>query len=150
MSGKIHLVSPPPFLRVSCFLTTPLFFLICRWQNPELQTLPWPTPQIFNFIVKWVSINPFQGSLAILYAALHPKFGFRSDELQEKHHLPSIGESARIGGQYINRNQSVEALPECYDVLVRSRLWERTLEDIKAKELHLLDGLPGPLTSLLE
>lgn len=59
-----------------------------------------------------------------------------------------IGESTKYGGKYINRDRVDMARPECYDSLARSRLYLRTLEDIKAKERGLDGLLPGHLPGI--
>ena len=119
------------------------------WNNPDIKGLPWPSPQLVGFLVSKMSISPAQGSLCILNGALHPKFGFRPSQLLESDQPPPEGMSAELGGLYINRNTALPARPECYDVLATSRLWQRTLEDIKAKERGLDNVLPGHLTGLL-
>ncbi|MCO5577149.1 hypothetical protein L7F22_030972 [Adiantum nelumboides] len=119
------------------------------WNNPDVKNLPWPSPQLVGFLVSKMSISPAQGSLCILNGALHPKFGFRPSQLLESDQPPPEGMSAELGGLYINRNTALPARPECYDVLATSRMWQRTLEDIKAKERGLDNVLPGHLTGLL-
>ncbi|UZJ55985.1 hypothetical protein CBS101457_005305 [Exobasidium rhododendri] len=119
------------------------------WNNPDIASVPWPAPQVLAYIISKVSIPTSQGSLCILYGALHPKFGFRPSQLEESKGKPSIGASKLVGGHYINRNVSTEARPECSDVLATSRLWERTLEDIKAKERGLDQVAPGHLPEFL-
>lgn len=117
-----------------------------QWQDPNVQGLPWPLPLLQGLLLKARAIDTTQGSLCILNGALHPQFGFRPSELQD--HEPFQGESAQRGGNYIDRDTAKVPRPEVEDVLARSRLWQRTLEDIKADKRGLGKDVPGHLTGL--
>lgn len=91
--------------------------------------------------------------MCILYGALHPKYGLRPSQTDAEFpnaykSLPK-GTSADRGGHYISRDEAQPARPECYDMLARSRLWQRTLEDIKADERGLTKALPGHYPDVL-
>lgn len=88
--------------------------------------------------------------MCILYGALHPAFGLRPsqiDDLAKDGGAPNTalpkGLTSLHGGHYIQRDQAEEPRPEAFDRLARSRLWQRTLEDVKAKERGLANDLPG-------
>lgn len=112
-----------------------------------MQGLPWPLPLLQGAILKARAIDVTQGSLCILYGALHPQFGFRPSELQDDR-VPFQGESAERGGNYIDRDTAKVPRPEVEDVLARSRLWQRTMEDLKVEERGLGKDVPGHLTGL--
>lgn len=119
------------------------------WKAPGISDLAWPQPQLLNWIVSSLSVSTQQGSLCLLYGALHPSFGLRPSELEK---LPknanantsiAKGLTAQIGGHYIQRDRAETPRPECFDRLARSRLWQRTLEDLKAEQRGLIKELPG-------
>ncbi|KAN0064952.1 hypothetical protein ACQY0O_002010 [Thecaphora frezii] len=102
-------------------------------------------------MAKW-SIDEEQGSFVLVHAATHPDRGLprrSTHKDKEEVDLPEPGVSALFGGKYVNRNKMDERRPECEDPLVRSRLWQRVLEDTKAEELGLTEGIPGHLEEVL-
>lgn len=119
------------------------------WNTPGISDLPWPKPQLLHLTVSSLTVSTQQGSLCILYGALHPRFGLRSSELDEvsKNASPNTaiakGLTAQVGGHYIQRDRVETPRPECFDRLARSRLWQRTIEDIKAEQRGLIRDLPG-------
>ncbi|KAL9937217.1 hypothetical protein V8E36_003626 [Tilletia maclaganii] len=108
-------------------------------------------PQYLQNVIQWalknIAIDTQQGSLALTYAGYHHAFGFSESELEQGY--PAIGRSAELGGKYINRIYERDPRPEVLDVLARSRLWQRTMEDLKAKELGLGQDLPGHLPEII-
>lgn len=128
------------------------------WQNPTIHSMPWPLPQLLNLIIRFLSVSPAQGALTILHGALRPDLGLPAYVLAAakiKGGPPAVaqGESARIGGLWINRITPTWMRPECYDALVRSRLWQRVLEDLKADQPGdkdaLAEGLPKHAAGIL-
>lgn len=123
------------------------------WNAPGVKELGWPKPQILNFLVSRLSVSTEQGSLCILYGALHPKYGLRPSQTEKEFpnaykNLPK-GTSADRGGHYIERDQAAVPRPEAFDRLACSRLWQRTLEDIQATKRGLAKDLPSHYTDLV-
>ncbi|CAO1620879.1 unnamed protein product [Parajaminaea phylloscopi] len=109
------------------------------WQNPTIQSLPWPLPQLLNFVIRKLSISTAQGALTILHSALRPDLGLPAHVLatvKGKSGPPTVaqGETIRYGGLWVNRITPHWTRPECQDALVRARLWQRVLEDLKADD----------------
>ncbi|KAK0546134.1 hypothetical protein OC846_005073 [Tilletia horrida] len=98
---------------------------------------------VIQFLIGWLAIDTQQGSLAMTHAAYAKHFGFPDGELEAGY--PAAGRSAQLGGKYINRLKESDPRPEVFDGLVRSRLWQRVLEDLKTKDHGLALDLPGHL-----
>lgn len=128
------------------------------WNNPSIKKLPWPLPQLLNFVINLLSVNTFQGSLAILHSALRPDLGLpRAVVETAKTGQPPVlamGESIKYGGRFVNRVTASWMRPECADPLVRARLWQRVLEDLKADKSRgqdeIAQDLPSHSPGLLE
>ncbi|KAE8213348.1 hypothetical protein CF327_g3129 [Tilletia walkeri] len=112
-----------------------------------VKTMPVITQTVLNFLIRNLSINTQQGSIALTTGAYHPAYGFPAGELDQGY--PAPGRSAEVGGKYINRIEERDPRPEVLDVLARSRLWQRVLEDLKVKEHGLGQDLPGHLPELV-
>lgn len=131
------------------------------WQNPTIQSMPWPVPQLLNFLIRLLSISTAQGALTILHSALRPDLGLPPQILAtakggKNGGIPVVaqGESAKYGGLFVNRITSHWMRPECSDPLVRARLWQRVLEDLKAEKKDdqgdaLTQGLPKHASGVL-
>ncbi|EPQ27563.1 uncharacterized protein PFL1_04701 [Pseudozyma flocculosa PF-1] len=142
------------------------------WNNPNFQLTPLVTPLLRRLISRF-SITPRQGAFVLIHAALCPDLGLPNSDSstasplddakhaganggdvanggkREKAKQPSPGLSAKFGGKYVNRNIVDIRRPECDDILARSRLWQRVLEDTKAEQLGLAKDLPGHLPEIL-
>lgn len=78
--------------------------------------------------------------MSILHASLRPDLGLPSHVLStskngSKVPLVAEGESARYGGKFLNRVTVSWTRPEAEDSLVRARLWQRVLEDLKVEKI---------------
>jgi len=102
---------------------------------------------ILNQLIQRLSIDSKQGSIAIIYAALEPSLGLPA-EFTKSGKKPEVGESAKFGGKFVNRNIVGARRPEVDDPLARSRLWQRVLEDVQAAKHGLAKDLPDHLESV--
>lgn len=124
------------------------------WNSPTIRALPRLLVKGLDLLMGLLSITSQQGSLAILHAALRADLGLPREYIRpastpqdgdEKASLQSssssslalplpipTGLTATIGGQFINRTHArFPQRPECDDALIRARLWQRVLEDLK-------------------
>ncbi|PWN18735.1 NAD(P)-binding protein [Microstroma glucosiphilum] len=115
------------------------------WNSPTIRALPTILVKGLDLLMALISVTSQQGSLAILHAALRTDLGLPKEYIrtssalsgkeEEKSSLPlpiPSGLSASIGGQFINRTHAgFTHRPECDDPLIRARLWQRVLEDLK-------------------
>ncbi|KAK0525787.1 hypothetical protein OC834_005036 [Tilletia horrida] len=111
------------------------------------KTLPQWMQTPLQWALRNIAINTQQGSLALTWAGYHHAYGFPAAELEAGY--PAVGKSAEYGGKYINRITESDPRPEVFDVLARSRLWQRVLEDLKIKEHGLAQDLPGHLPEVI-
>jgi hypothetical protein len=94
-----------------------------------------------------------QGSQTILHAALRPDLGLPREYIGPKRisNVPQ-GVSASVGGQFVRRTTvNYHRRPEADDPLIRARLWQRVLEDLKTSESDdkLAGDLPGHTEAIL-
>lgn len=123
--------------------------------------LPWPLPQLLRLVIYALSINVQQGSLALLHSALREDLGLPRDVLATAdkanggNGVPIVpqGLTASIGGQFVRRvTANYYRRPECDDALIRSRLWQRVLEDLRLTKNdpeQLAKGLPAHSPAIL-
>lgn len=116
------------------------------WHNPDTR-IPYPLRIIFQSAISKLSINSEQGSYAIIHAALEPSLGLPKKLTSARNKL-AVGESAKFGGKFINRNFVDIRRPEVDDVLARSRLWQRVLEDVAAAKRGVAADLPDHYESV--
>lgn len=116
------------------------------WHNPDTK-VSYPVKLLLNTIVNRFSIDSQQGSFAIIHAALEPSLGLPS-KLTKGGTKPAVGESAKFGGKFVNRNIVDIRRPEVDDVLARSRLWQRVLEDVGAAKRGVAADLPDHYDSV--
>lgn len=116
------------------------------WHNPDSK-IPFFLKDIIHAGINRLSIDNKQGSYAIIHAALEPSLGLPK-EFTKKGTKPEKGESAKWGGKFVNRNLVDIRRPEVDDVLARSRLWQRVLEDVQAAKRGLAADLPDHLESV--
>ncbi|SNX82846.1 uncharacterized protein MEPE_01552 [Melanopsichium pennsylvanicum] len=119
------------------------------WHSPDHKVFA-PLKFILNTIINRYSIDSKQGSYAIIYAALDPALGLPCQYLQNqaKQKKLQLGESAKWGGKFINRNKVDIRRPEVDDILARSRLWQRVLQDVQASKRNVATDLPDHLESV--
>ncbi|CAO1636687.1 unnamed protein product [Sympodiomycopsis kandeliae] len=104
------------------------------WNAPTIKSLPWPLPQLLQRAIGALSIDAKQGSLTILHSALRPDLGLPQEFLSSDGKVPNVpqGKTASIGGQFVRRiDANYYKRPECEDALIRARIWQRVLEDLK-------------------
>lgn len=116
------------------------------WHNPDSK-IPYPLKKVFSTVINRLSIDSKQGSYAIIHAALDPTLGLPA-AMTKSEKKPEVGESAKFGGKFVNRNIVDIRRPEVDDVLARSRLWQRVLEDVQAVKRGLAKDIPGHLESV--
>lgn len=116
------------------------------WHNPDTKVSS-VLRFVLHTIINRVSIDSRQGSFAIIHAALDPSLGLPAERLKEGKKL-EIGESAKFGGKFVNRNIVDNRRPEVDDPLARARLWQRTLEDVKVAKRGVAKDLPDHLESI--
>ncbi|SPO22169.1 uncharacterized protein UTRI_02177_B [Ustilago trichophora] len=117
------------------------------WNNPHAR-VPAFVKQIILAGINKLSVDNKQGSFAIVYAALDPALGLPKQLTKGGNTKVEKGESAKWGGKFINRNKVDIRRPEVDDVLARSRLWQRVLEDVGAVKRGVAADLPGHLESV--
>lgn len=106
------------------------------WSSALVSPLPWPLAQLLRLVIYALSINTQQGSIALLHSALREDLGLPQHLLQNKSKagIPLVpqGATASIGGQFVRRTTAnYFRRPECDDALIRARIWQRVLEDLK-------------------
>lgn len=101
-------------------------------------TVSWVTPirsATLKALVYFMSIDPQQGSLAILHAATSVDAG-PDPEVQ------SVGtQSGRGGGRYFNRIWEEIPMPHTKDPDCRQRVWRKVNDELKLQDKGLLDVL---------
>lgn len=130
------------------------------WNSPTIRALPTILVKGLDLLMGLLSITSQQGSLAILHAALRADLGLPKEYIRTPAPLSGKSEdeksitsssssssttstsalplpiptglTATIGGQFVNRTHAgFSHRPECDDPLIRARLWQRVLEDLK-------------------
>lgn len=116
------------------------------WSNPDTKVF-YPVRVVLHALIYRLSITSKQGSYAIIHAALDPSLGLPV-ALTKGGKKPQVGESAKFGGKFVNRNFADIRRPEVDDPLARSRLWQRVLEDVQVAKRGLAQDLPDHLESI--
>ena len=126
------------------------------WNSGWMKKTPAPIRVVLGLGLKYIAITPYQGSMAMLWAAFDKSRGLEADDFfgiasaspaEIKSALPDRY-TETIGGRFYFRVVELFTRPEVHDLQARARLWQRLDEDIKASKFGLDKVLPGPLPGL--
>lgn len=135
------------YRHVICHGVHPGFVGSNIWNNPESWALRKFKP-LMDAAIRYLSVDAVQGSFAIVNAALNPHLGLPTALAKGSLSKLEVGESAKFGGKFVNRNLVDIRRPEVDDPLCRARLWQRVLEDLDVKSRKLATDLPDHLESI--
>ena len=122
------------------------------WKSGWMKQTPAPMRILLGIGIKYLTITPYQGSMAMLWAAFdksrgieayNDSFGITSASSAEMKAALPDRYTETIGGKFYFRVDELFTRPEVHDLQARARLWQRLSEDLKVQPKLLPGPLPG-------